>query len=948
MASSRQPAATQARAVKAAQAAMLAAILVLAAVLRLWRLDAISFTYDAAAIANLAAHMVDTGQAPLQGMMSSTGLRNPALGVILIGFPVLFSRDPVVLAGFVALLNVAGVYGTYWLGRRYWSTGVGLVAALLFAVSPWAVQHSRGILGQDLLIPGVVLFFAFLYLWMVDGKNWALAAAIVTLMALVQIHFAALAFLPLLAILVLWQIFGCLRRHQRVPFWKPLILGAVLGGLLYIPYVIAEAQNGWEIVRQVRDLAEQPYRLFRQTPDLALMTVSGRNIHSLAGPRTYQAYMAGLIDHGYRLDRLEEWLVVLAVATIAVRWVQRRKDQRLARRDGLLLLWLIGPLVFFTVSKSEVYPHYLVVIYSAPFLALAAAGQDILASLKNRPWLRKGMSALGTVTIAAIVVWQAYLLVSIYRFIDLTDTPEGWGTPVRILRDVAHTAQQLAALNEPTEVVMLCSGSEPRWDECPAVFSFLTSRGPKMRFIDTNDPTFRTLQDDTETLVILAPGDSLAAAELPHLAQALPDADVPLRENQGAYRFFRIHNPYQDIASTIDAVAQPDDAIVLVGPGQREDLARFYKGPLRIVELPQQPVDRDATIRHLEQLAGEHRRLYAVYRASEVNDPQGIVNGWLSTHTAATADQWLRNVRVVTNAAPHSTGDWPVQDTSAGFDGQIQLRQVARSAESVRAGDMLVLRTDWQALVQPKADYSLFVQLLDQDGKVQVQRDLPLVDSDPSSQAFQATSVWQAGQAVTSLVGLGIPAGTPPGPYRLILGLYGPADGKRLPTGETDHIDLGTVTVERPNDAGALGISGMRYRPNAAFSEVTLVSHDRYTSGFAHAPDTHLHPGEALTLVFDWRADGQPGQDWMVKTRLVNDRDQTVATMNAPLVSERYPTSQWMAGEIVRGEHDLPVPAALAPGRYQLQLAVYPSHRADQPSDWAGLGPVLVSQPDGQ
>ena len=157
------------------------------------------------------------------------------------------------------------------------------------------------------------------------------------------------------------------------------------------------------------------------------------------------------------------------------------------------------------VSKSEVYPHYLVIIYSAPYLALAAAGQDILASLKDRPGLRMGLTALGTALVAAIVIWQAYLLVSIYRFIDLTDTPEGWGTPVRILRDVARTAQQLAALNEQTEVVMLCSGSDPRWDECPAVFSFLTSRGSKMSFIDYNDPTFRTLQDDTETLVDLGP-----------------------------------------------------------------------------------------------------------------------------------------------------------------------------------------------------------------------------------------------------------------------------------------------------------------------------------------------------------------------------------------------------------------------------------------------------------
>ena len=81
------------------------------------------------------------------------------------------------------------------------------------------------------------------------------------------------------------------------------------------------------------------------------------------------------------------------------------------------------------------------------------------------------------------------------------------------------------------------------------------------------------------------------------------------------------------------------------------------------------------------------------------------------------------------------------QDSGADFDGQIQLRQVARSAEGIGAGDMLLLRLDWQALIQPKADYRLFVQLLDPDGKVQVQRDLPLADlglrhsrSVPSSQ----------------------------------------------------------------------------------------------------------------------------------------------------------------------------------------------------------------------
>ena len=83
----------------------------------------------------------------------------------------------------------------------------------------------------------------------------------------------------------------------------------------------------------------------------------------------------------------------------------------------------------------------------------------------------------------------------------------------------------------------------------------------------------------------------------------------------------------------------------------------------------------------------------------------------------------------------------------------------------------------------------------------------------------------------------------------------------------------------------------------------------------------------------------------MVEARLVNDQNKTVAAMNAPLVSERYPSSQWMAGEIVRGEHDLPVPATLVPGRYQLQLTV--THQYGRQSG-AGLTWACHVEPHGR
>ena len=157
---------------------LLTAILVLAAFLRLWNLGATEFKYDEARVSNLAAQFIDTGVPPLRGMGSSTGIDNPPMAIYLMSLPVLLSRDPLLVTAFVAVVNVVGVWGCYWLGRRYWGSGVGLLAALLLAVSPWATFYSRKVWAQNLLLPCVILFFALLYAWFVDRVRWALSGAI--------------------------------------------------------------------------------------------------------------------------------------------------------------------------------------------------------------------------------------------------------------------------------------------------------------------------------------------------------------------------------------------------------------------------------------------------------------------------------------------------------------------------------------------------------------------------------------------------------------------------------------------------------------------------------------------------------------------------------------------------------------------------------------------------
>lgn len=786
---------------------LLAAILALAAALRFYRLGAVSFTFDAAAVSNLAAQWIDQGRLPLQGMVSSTGFRNPPLTVYLMSLPVAFTRDPLALTGFVVTLNLLAVAGTFWLGRRYWGAAAGLLAALLFAISPWAVQHSRGVLGQDLLAPGVVLLMICTLAWFVDGRRWMLAAALVTLAALIQVHLAAVALVPVLVVLVLWELISQRRRGAAARLWQPLAVGVALGALLYLPYLLADAQQGWTNVRGFLTQGGGAAGVQGQVFDLALLNIGGRNIHALAGPARFREFLADLPAAAYWPDRLEELLVAASALFLGVRLLRRRYVARQARSNAVLLLWLAVPVLFFLVFSAEVQLHYLVVLYPAPYLALAAAAVDLYGLLAGRVILRRSLVAAGGVALLLLVVWQITLINSIYRFIDLRDTPDGWPTPARIVRETARTLEEYARLNPGGDVIVLCQGQVPEWDECPAVWTFLASRLPNVRIMDYDDPGFRIYQEAEEALFLLTPGDSLAAAELPLLAQALPEADVPLREGAGAYRFFRIHNPYSDIARYLDALADPEAAVGLVGRDQAAALARFYGGDVPVYDLVQP--DRDATLRQLEQIASQNRHLLVLYRSAEESDPEGLVQGWLAEHAYPSRETWLGPVRAVRYVLPGADGSpgWTSAQPEADFGGQLRLRTAARSAETLAAGDLLAVRLDWEALAPPAADYSVFVQLLDGEGRVVAQRDLPLQASGSPS------SAWQPGQQASTRAALALPAGMASGSYHLIAGLYDAQSGVRLPVGGGDFLDLGAVQIEQASQPGALDLGSTEIAP---------------------------------------------------------------------------------------------------------------------------------------
>jgi mannosyltransferase len=396
---------------------------------------------------------------------------------------------------------------------------------------------------------------------------------------------------------------------------------------------------------------------------------------------------------------------------------------------------------------------------------------------------------------------------------------------------------------------------------------------------------------------------------------------------------------YRGIAQFIAATAQPNDAILLDAPGQSEVFEYYYHGDLPVFALPRQrPMDPDATRRELEKLLAREK-IYAVYWASEEADPQGFIQNWLDSHAYKTLDQWRGNVRLAAYVMPSRLPpDDAAENLHLQFGDGITLLGYRAWNPSPAAGDVTQLQLVWQADRKPSKRYKVFLQLLDSRDQVIAQR-----DAEPAGES-RPTDTWKPAEIVLDNHGLLIPPGTPPGTYRRIVGLYDPVTLERLQLLDgSDHVDLPPVTVSRARIPPLLAALGSQDSHRFDFGAISLLGHDRYKRGFGHAPETPIQPGDPLHLTFYWRANAEPRADWWFDLILSDRTGETVASLQAPLVSETYSTRMWQPGEIVRGEHDLMIPESLPAGTYRLSLVMNPD--TDTPAGTAYLGSIRISRP---
>jgi hypothetical protein len=385
---------------------------------------------------------------------------------------------------------------------------------------------------------------------------------------------------------------------------------------------------------------------------------------------------------------------------------------------------------------------------------------------------------------------------------------------------------------------------------------------------------------------------------------------------------------YRAMAHFIKAIGGPEDAIILNAEGQQDVFNYYYDvdpvaSAAPVYPLPRRrPLDEAATLAELQTIARQAHKIFAVYWAAQQADPNGLIENWLDTHLFKATDQWYGNVRLVSYASPRAETTLTLTPADYQLGEHIQLVGYALSPSQVTPGDILEVTLLWQtdAPLSSAENYTVFVQVLDQANHVVGQRD---------ARPIFPTSDWPIGKPVIDRQGVFIEPGTPPGPHRLIVGLYDSQMRQRLPllspssAQDKDFIELAQVEVVRPTTPLPLEAFQMQVPLNTPMFDVTLLGYDFYKLGHRSSAETPLHPGDPVQLVAYWTAHRPvKGLEDQLFIQVVTATGQAtpLLVIHQPAGAD-YPIQEWRVGEIIRAQYNFFL-ENLPPGTYRLALTL--------------------------
>lgn len=597
-------------------------------------------------------------------------------------------------------------------------------------------------------------------------------------------------------------------------------------------------------------------------------------------------------------------IVLLGLILTGVAALRRRLDP-MTRAAVLALLAFAVLFTLFMTTGAKKFDRYLLPTYPALTLTAAVGWAWALGRIERRA-ARVGAVAAVCVAAAALALPHHPYYLSYYN-------PAFGGAP-------AARWALLVGWGEGLEQIAAHLNAREDASDLTVATRYRSAFGPLFRGraleMDDYDPAsldyyllyLNQVQRDLDPEVIA----SLQSGASPEVVARFRGMD---------YAWLYPNENYVPVLEHITEHGRPGDGIVVRADSQ---LAKHYDGPLPVVAI-EPDADAEALRRRLERAFREHDRLWYV-RYDDIYPRPGLaaVDFDLATGVFALSESRFPEVtlRLLAADAPVQLGAGPppMAPAEAAFEvagdepgrGRLALAGYTLGDTPVRWGRELGIWAEWLLASETDRRLTAFLHLIGPDGTRWAQVDRPIADPD-----LRPTDEWAGGARFVDRYHLGIPAGTPPGTYRLHVGVYDAETGERLAArvdGKAAEVFTVPVEVGRPPFAPEPDALDLTARSGAVLHDGIELLGIGVVGG--------VEGGHEAPLTLLWRADRAPAEDYRARLTVRDPTGAVVGETTTDPTTTAFPTSEWQPGDVVRGWVSVPLDGRARAGAGTVSVAL--------------------------
>lgn len=366
-------------------------IVIIAAFIRLYRIsDYMTFLGDEGRDVLVVKHILE-GHLTFLGPRSSAGdfFMGPIYYYLITPFLWLFNFNPVGPAVMVALFGIVTVYFVYYVGKYFFDEKAGLIASMLYAISPLVIAYSRSSWNPNIM-PFFCLLSIFLTYKAVKENQIKFFILIGFLLGIaIQLHYITLFLIVILTVYLLFANLyenGFKKITALIKNYSLILVGFIVG---FSPFLVFEVRHGFPNIKTIlKFILLQGTNSEYKEPAAPFFSIVS-DVFTRLFARLAAFYPP--LEQTYTMDKTQLFVwkfLTLLLAFISIILIFKIKDKL---KVALFSLWLFLGVFLFGFYKKPIYDYNLVFMFPLPFLLI---GNTLSFFMQKKSYLLKTFSII--------------------------------------------------------------------------------------------------------------------------------------------------------------------------------------------------------------------------------------------------------------------------------------------------------------------------------------------------------------------------------------------------------------------------------------------------------------------------------------------------------------------------------------------------------------------------